>query len=140
MKKTLFTMLAVGAVMCAPVFASAQEGELPPPPPPHEDGFRPEMRKAHHDKFAQELGLTDEQKAQAEKIRQAGREKMKPLMDKMKAMHKEMDKLRQENMQEFEKILTPEQQTKLKEMKAKMDEKMKNRRPRFKHGRPEPKD
>ncbi len=126
-------MLAVGAIMGSPVMVQAQEGELPPPPPPHED-VRHEMRKEHHERFAKELGLTDEQKAQAEKIRQAGREKMKPLKEKMDALHKEMDELRKENMNEFEKILTPEQQTKLKDMKAKMDKKMKERRPHHKKG------
>ncbi len=124
MKKTWLTMLAVGAIMCSPVMTFAQDGELSPPPP-HEEDMRPEMKKDHQDRFAKELGLTDEQKVQAEKIRQAGREKMKPLMEKMKTLRKEMDELRKANMQEFEKILTPEQQTKLKDMKAKMDKKMK---------------
>ncbi len=134
MKKTWLTMLAAGAIMCSPIMAFAQKGELPPPPPPHEDA-RPEMKKDHHDRFAKELGLTDEQKAQAEKIRQAGRKKMKPLMEKMKALHKEMDELRKENMREFEKILTPDQQAKLKDMKARMDKRMKERHPDGKRGK-----
>ena len=68
-----------------------------------------------------------EQQEQAEKIRKEGREKLKPLFEEMKDIREKMDKLREDNMLEFEKILTPEQKEKLKDIKARHHEEMKKR-------------
>lgn len=74
---------------------------------------RADMRPRHemkiHEELAQKLNLTDEQKSKADKIREDGRKQMEPLMQERKALHEKMEKLRKENMEEFEKILTPEQ-------------------------------
>ena len=113
MKKTLI-MLVCSAMLAVSVNAEAGEHKFKHPqgePPRHEQMA---------EKLAQDLGLTAEQKAQAEKIRADGREKVKPLMERAKKLHEEMDKLRQENMQEFEKILTPDQQEKFAKIKAEM--------------------
>lgn len=73
------------------------------------DDMRPRHEMKMHEDLAQKLNLTDEQKTMADKIREDGRKQMKPLMEEQKALHEKMDKLRKENMEEFEKILTPEQ-------------------------------
>lgn len=77
-------------------------------------------RKHHQEmaaKLAADLELTDEQKAQAEKIRQQGHEKIAPLMDQMMSLRQKIDQERRDNMQEFEKILTPEQKEKFELLK-----------------------
>ncbi len=90
------------------------------------------------DKLADDLGLTDKQKEQAEKIRKEGREKIKPLMEKMKKIHEEMNELREENMKDFEKILTPEQQKEFEKIKTEMKKHKGPKRPRPHKGpRPE---
>lgn len=61
--------------------------------------------------LAQELSLTEEQKAEYQRIHQKGREQIQPLMEKIQ-------KIRQENMEAFEKILTPEQLEKFSKMKV----------------------
>ena len=81
---------------------------------------KPEEMEA---KLADKLKLDDAQRVQAKKIREEGRKKVKPLMKEMKEIREKMDKLRQENMEEFEKILTPEQKNKFSELKKEMKEK-----------------
>lgn len=71
----------------------------------------------HGEKLSEELGLTAEQKAEAKKIREAGREDMKPLMEEMRSTREKMDAVRKKNMEEFEKILTPEQKEKFETFK-----------------------
>ncbi len=109
-----------------------EDGLMPPPPPPGhmmkrsgKDGkmrpdpkFRDEMHKKMAEKFAEDLGLSDEQKNKAEELRKASRKKMEPLFEDMRKIHEKMDKIREENLKEFEKVLTPEQKTKLEKMKA----------------------
>ena len=56
------------------------------------------------------------EKLTAEKIRLDGRKKIKPLMKKMLKLRKEIDNERKENMEEFMKILTPEQKDKFEKM------------------------
>ena len=128
MKKFLLSAVCASVLTLSSFSVNAQESDdMPLPPPPHHEEMlphggkpapRPHMKKAKHHNFADELGLTEEQKTQAEKIRKDGREKIKPLMDEMKDIRKKMDELRKQNMEEFEKILTPEQKTKLEKIKA----------------------
>ena len=75
-----------------------------------------EMMKKHHEKLAEKLKLSEEQKIQAEKIRENGREKMKPLIEQKKELHKKMEEVRKDNMKEFGEILTPEQKKEFDEM------------------------
>ena len=73
-------------------------------------------REGQHD-LRTRLNLTKEQRKQARDIRRAGEAKIRPLMDKMEDLRDEMDEVRAQNMEEFEKILTPEQKEILKEEK-----------------------
>lgn len=110
MKKTLI-------LLCASVFMltawTVQAAEKPEdmPPPQKERIAPPEQR------LADDLGLSDEQKAQAEKLRTDSREKMKPLFEQMKELRAKMDELRKENMAAFEELLTPEQKNRFDQMK-----------------------
>ena len=101
----------------------------------HEINF--DNRSAHHEKMeqmhqklAERLKLTDEQKTKAEDIRKSGHEKIKPLMKEMKEIRQKMDKVRHENMKEFENILTDEQKSELSKIKAEKKAEFKNRRHR----------
>ena len=138
MKKLMLTAVCAAAVMLGSISANAQEEMLPPPPPGHEmlpppppefgprhkgprahgPKFDREMHKKLADRFAKDLGLTEEQIAKADKIREDGRKKVEPLMKQMDELRRKADELRKENMKEFEAILTPEQKTRLEEMKA----------------------
>ena len=137
MKKTLLALLCATSMLGGISMSyAAEDGDmLPPPPPPAEDVLPPhdaplpphdaprphkfdkkDMKK-FEERMAEKLNLTEEQKAQAEKINDEGREKMKPLMDQMKEIRKQMDEIRQDNMEQFEAILTPEQKTAFDNMK-----------------------
>lgn len=115
-KKMLLAGIFSAALFMGINNACAQDTRPEPPfdgrPPHHE-----KMERMHH-KLAERLKLTDEQKKQAEDIRKAGREKIKPLMDEMKKLRERMDVARKENMKEFEKILTDEQKAELSKIKA----------------------
>lgn len=130
MKKSYLTLLCATALLCGTSFAYASDDITMPPPPQTEHHQRMER---HHEKMAQKLAddlkLTDEQRAKAKEMRQQAREKIKPLIDEMKEIRKKMDTIRQENMKAFEEILTPEQKetfAKIKtERKAKFKKMMK---------------
>lgn len=145
----MLTAVCAAAVMLGSISANAQEEMLPPPPPPghemlpppppefgpghkgpraHGPKFDREMHKKLADRFAKDLGLSEEQIAKADKIREDGRKKVEPLMKQMDELRRKADELRKENMKEFEAILTPEQKTRLEEMKARHDEMRKHRR------------
>lgn len=151
MRKMLLTAVCAAVVVMGSVSVNADEREMLPPPPPEHEMFQPgprpefgserrgprahgpkkfdkEMHKKMADKFAKDLGLTDEQIAKADEIRKEGREKIKPLMEQMGELRRKADELRKENMKEFEAILTPEQKTRLEEMKARHEEMRKEKR------------
>lgn len=122
----------------------------------------PEQMNEIHQKKLQEmylsLNLTEDQIKQSEQIKQASKEKMKPLIEKEKAKHKEIRSIRdnddilikvqdkkieaieaelkvirqeirqvkQDERKAFKALLTPEQKTKLEEIKK---EKMNYRKP-----------
>ena len=83
----------------------------------------PDFDKNFHEKMAKrmakKLNLTEEQQEKASKIRQEGQKKIEPLMDEMKTLREKIDIERKANMEEFEKILTPEQKKIFNEMKEK---------------------
>ena len=83
--------------------------------PKFDKNFHEKMAK----KMAEKLNLTTEQQEQAAKIRQEGRKKIEPLMKEMKDLREKIDAERRANMEEFEKILTPEQKKSFDEMKTK---------------------
>lgn len=110
MKKLLLTAVCVSVLTLG--VAHAQSSANPENMPPHK-----EMRM--HENLVKKLNLTDEQKKQADKIREDGRKAMEPLMQEKKVLNEKMDTLRKANMEEFEKILTPEQQEEFKKIKEK---------------------
>ena len=126
MKKSYLTLLCATALLCGTSFAYASDDITMPPPPQTEHHQRMER---HHEKMAQKLAddlkLTDEQRAKAKEMRQQAREKIKPLIDEMKEIRKKMDTIRQENMKAFEEILTPEQKETFAKIKAERKAKFK---------------
>ena len=60
-------------------------------------------QKAQRPSLDEKLKLTDEQKKQAHDIRMKGHEKMKPVMQKMKAKHKELNEVINSNLNETKK-------------------------------------
>ncbi len=106
MKSRYLSLLCGAAFLCCASAVNAQE-----PPAPPADGPRPELAQKAEDDLAIRLKLTDEQKEQARKIHEEGREQMKE-------MHKKMQELRRSNMEDFEKILTPEQKAEFDKIKA----------------------
>lgn len=133
-------------------------------------GFNDENRKEMMEKQRQELDnrlkLSEEQQAQAKEIRLQGREKIKPVMEKMRAKHeefmaakksavskeekqkiftqfrtdmkalrKEADIVREENLKQFESILTSAQKAEFKKYR---DEKKKQRKEFFKRHHKKP--
>ena len=100
----------------------ASHKRLDMPPPAHhfmDKKFSHHKGKENH--FAKKLGLSAEQQKLAEENRQQGREKIKPLIDEMFKIRKQMDEIREANMADFEKILTPEQKEKFAKMKPRME-------------------
>lgn len=126
MKKSYLTLLCATALLCGTSFAYASDDITMPPPPQTEHHQRMER---HHEKMAQKLAddlkLTDEQRAKAKEMRRQAREKIKPLIDEMKEIRKKMDTIRQENMKAFEEILTPEQKETFAKIKAERKAKFK---------------
>ncbi len=135
MNKSLLTVLCAAGVLIGSTDAYTQEKDMPPPPkagdemlppPPHgpemrkhkKPEFADKMHKKMAEKFAKDLGLTEEQQKKAEELRKAGREKMDPLFEEMRKIHEKIYKVSEENLKEFEAILTPEQKAKLEKMKA----------------------
>lgn len=123
MKKLILASICASMLVLSGAATAQEKHSLGNMPPKHELKM--------HENLAQKLNLTDEQKAQADKIREEGRKKMEPLMQEKKTLHEKMDKLRKENMEEFEKILTPEQ----KETFAKFKEEHRAPHKKMKKGR-----
>lgn len=141
-KKFLMLTCAAALLIGINSVRAVEEEPITPPPATEKAMSRDDMHKMRAEKFAQELGLTDEQRKKAEEIRKADFEKMRPLMDEMRALREKMDAMRQENMKSFEAILTPEQQAKFKQMieehKSKMDERGFRHHGRHPEGAPRP--
>ena len=110
MKKIMLTVVCAAVLSMGSFNVYAHKSVLMEKFPPHH-----EMRGPKD--FAKELNLTEEQKVQADKVREEGRKKMEPLMQERKALHDKMENVRKENMAEFEKILTPEQKENFENIK-----------------------
>lgn len=166
-KKSLIVASILALSVSTAVYAAdvtATKAQVPPCK--CEKTFDPAKKAEFEQKraeFDQRLNLTDEQKAQAQAIREKGRKEMQPVMDKLKAkseeaqavrnsklapdaQQKKLDKIyaekkalkgqladiRKKNMQEFEAILTPDQQAELAKMKE--EGKQKFQEGKGKHG------
>ena len=67
------------------------EQTLPKRPNPEQ---MKQMRKAHEAAFEQKLGLTEVQKLKSRELRKAGHEKMKPVMEQIRAKKQEAETIR----------------------------------------------
>ena len=117
MNKNLIVGLCAIGMLFGVSNAYSAERDVSQPPHRHEMKEFKKNREDMAKKFAEDLGLTEEQQAKAKKMREDSRAKMKPMMEEMKKLHEKMDKAREENFKEFEKILTPEQKGKLEKIK-----------------------
>lgn len=114
MNKIILSGISLSLLLGA---TGAFAADVPPPPPPPDRPMLENVVKAPRfspKHFEEKLHLTKEQKERAKEIREEGREKLKPIMEEMKALRKKADEIRKDNMEEFEKILTPEQRKILK--------------------------
>ena len=89
---------------------------------PTDTGHRRHMGKNHMDRIANQLGLSDDQKAQMKKMHEDQAAQMKALKadtsltaDQRKAKAKE---IHQQHMSQMEGMLTPDQKAKWEQMKA----------------------
>lgn len=128
MNKLSLSVLCAAMLTCGSALAQTHD-DMPPPPPEHNE----KQMEAHHEKMenklADKLNLSQEQRSQAKEMRQTARKKIKPLMEDMKKIREQIDAIRKENMQAFEKLLTPEQKKQFDEIKAER----KAHRPHDKH-------
>lgn len=130
MNKTYLTLLFAGMLCCNTALARPHDnGMMPPPPPEHSEQDMEKHHEKMENKLADDLKLTDEQRAQAKEMRQEARKKIKPLMKEMKGIRQKMDKIRKENMEAFEKILTPEQKAQFDKIKAERKAQRPQKRP-----------
>lgn len=143
MKSIRFRLVIAGlAVLLGTALAKAQTSDAPPPPPMHEHGLMGQGMLEH---FTKALNLSDEQQTQAKAVMQKEFSTMKPLMhqerqierqlhqyaegtydaDKVQALASQraqlevqltVAKTRVHN--ELYQLLTPEQQTQLKQLEA----------------------
>ncbi|MGN1062830.1 MAG: Spy/CpxP family protein refolding chaperone [Alphaproteobacteria bacterium] len=130
---TMALVFTAQTAMCAdsPAFknpATHNEATTPTEPQPNfgvppEDpmALSPEQaqkkKKEMDEKLASKLNLTPQQRDAADKIHEQARAKMDPLIEQMKELRRQMDEIRRQDMVEFEKILTPEQQEAFDKMK-----------------------
>jgi len=144
MKSIRFRFLVAAlAVLLGGAIAKSQTADTTAPPPMHRHGFG---REGHQIAFyAKTLGISDEQKAQMKAVMQKERATMKPLMRQVHQMDQQLQQyaegaydaakvqslvaqqaqtlvqLKVEETRihnELYQLLTPDQQAKLKEMKA----------------------
>ena len=64
---------------------------------------RPNKQKMQRPNLDEKLNLTEEQKKQAHDIRMQGHEKIKPIVEKMKAKHAEIKKIAESNLSDTQK-------------------------------------
>lgn len=150
MTRKALAMTAAAAVVAASSWTAAARAQDPDGPPPHRGHFGPGFGHGPGGPgfgpgFADELGLTGEQKAQIDALRARQRESTKPLLDAARqahdafrnaleadspdattvgqaaiAMHaaeKKLEAAHRAAFDEMKAILTPEQRTRLEQMK-----------------------
>lgn len=93
--KKLAILLCTLTLIAGNVYAADNTENLPQKknPPTKEEMIK--ARQAHEAAFEQKLGLTDEQKTQARELRKQGFEKMKPVMEQIKAKRQEAHAVKQ---------------------------------------------
>lgn len=95
MKKIVILTLAIYLSTFAVNAAETRHPkDFPPPPPKMTEAERAKKEAA----FEQRLGLTDEQKQQAKELRMQGFEKIKPVIDELKAKEQEIQTVKNSNL------------------------------------------
>jgi Spy/CpxP family protein refolding chaperone len=145
-------LIAAFAVLMGTVAGHSQTADTPPPPPMHGHGMGMGMGMGGHMGFlAKQLNLTDDQKSQMKAIWQKERPTMKPLFqqerlidqqlrqyvegsfdqDKVQALanqkaqiHAQMTVAETRIHNQMYQLLTPDQQTQLKQIEAKHEARM----------------
>ena len=121
MKNNMLSILLAASVISSGVLSvEAYAEDAAPKMPSFGQPMDPvQMRQKMQQKMADELGLTAEQQKQVEAMNAKSKADMEPLMKEMKDLREKMDAKRRSNMEEFEKILTPEQKEKFEALKNK---------------------
>lgn len=116
MKKLLAIMFAF-YVATASCYALEKCGNTPPPPSAEHGA----MRAKHDAEFEKRLNLTEEQKIKARQIRKAGHEKLKPVMDEIRAKRQEAKMIKLSRMavqMQEEKLAVIDEELKVLQKKA----------------------
>ena len=117
MKKLFSLILSLSIVMGGMVFnqaAAAETNDTAKARPENNFKMPPKHPRNMKENFEKRLNLSDKQKEKAKKIHQKGFEKMKPIMEKTAAKHKEIEAIK------GNKDLT--EQEKQEQIKTKVDE------------------
>ncbi len=109
--KNKFLTIACAAMLVTAASANAAENELMP----LRDRPTPEMMEA---RLADRLQLNNDQRKVIRERREQDQVEMRQLMEKMKEIRNEMNRIRQANMEAFEAQLTPEQKVEFDKIKA----------------------
>ena len=104
MNKLYLSLICGASILCAVQSSNAQVRQ------PMTRPTNMEFIHRNVPDLAEKLNLTEEQKKQADEIRSKGRTEIREL-------HKKMQELRQQNLEEFEKILTKDQKAKFEVIK-----------------------
>lgn len=132
MKYRFLSILLATTVISAGAFKTIDAEALMPKPTEHAEHFdRAKMHEKMAERFTKELDLTEEQQEKAKEIHEQGKKDIEPLMDQMNMLREKLDAKRRTNMEEFEKILTPEQKTKFEELKKNAPEHERMHGPKF---------
>lgn len=139
MKNSLKSLvLFLGAALLALPALRAEDGPAGGPGGGPPDGRREMRREKMGDRMAQELGLSDDQKARMKEINQQEKSQMEALRANTalakEDKHTQMETIRKSYMGKRQAIMTPEQREKAKAMREKMGKRMEERRG---EGRPE---
>ena len=109
--KNKFLTIACAAMLITGASANAAENE----PMPIRDRPTPEMMEAQ---LADRLQLNSDQRKVIRERREQDQVEMRQLMEKMKEIRNEMNRIRQANIEAFEAQLTPEQKAEFDKIKA----------------------
>lgn len=100
MKKILVLLFAI-VLSSSLAQAKIPEDNMKRPPMPPK--MTAQERARHEQAFEQRLGLTDEQKQKSKELRIEGREKIKPVIEKIKSREQEIQLIKNSNLTEQEK-------------------------------------
>lgn len=147
--RSRFLIAALAVLMGSAIARSQTTADTPPPPPPHPHGFR--MGGPGMEFFSKQLNLTDEQKTQMKAVMEKQRPTMKPLMQQQHQIDLQLRQYVQGTFDQAKvqalanqkaqvqaqitvaetqvhnqlyQLLTPEQQTQLKQMEANREARM----------------